>query len=145
MRSMFWHIAEENRLTNQATNFKASWPRLTHWARVSCKEAHCDHYEKGWVTRVEPGSPQEQYIRADKERHHTWKMESSEIVAFFFPAGQRCFKSATHLRKLERGPWLTRGIQSGTMPAAQLERIAMDSDRWMDEYNEASESYNNRR
>ena len=125
----------------QPTNkFEANWPSRTHWRKATCREVNCSHYVNGWVTRVAPGSPQDLYIRADTERHHT--LERGEEVNFYtFEPGQRCYKSGQHRIKLDRGPWLTKNMAD--KPWA-LELRAMEYNRWTDEFNEEAYKANRR-
>jgi hypothetical protein len=126
----------------QRTNkFEANWPSRTHWRKATCREVDCSHYVNGWVTRVAPGSPQDLYIRADTERHH--KLERGEEFNYYtFEPGQRCYRSAQHRIKLDRGAWLTKN-QLGREPG-RLALNAMDYNQWTDEFNEEAYKANRR-
>ena len=116
-----------------SNRFETTWPMSTHWRDATCQEVNCPHYLNGWITRVAPGSQQDLYIRADKERRY--KLERGEEFNFYtFEAGQRCFRSGQHRIKLDRGPWLTKN-QTGR-EAGRVELNAMEYNRWTDEFNE---------
>ena len=123
----------------QRTNnhFGLHYPKDTHWRRANCREVDCPRYLKGWVTTVPSDSSQAIFIRNDRERHCTEEKVADGLIAFRFEAGQRCFSSGDHYKKLERGGWLTKGIGRGN--SYQIERAAMDVDEWIEDFNIASE------
>ena len=65
-------------------------------------------------------------------------MREGELNAYYFEAGQQCFKgeAGAHYKKLERGAWLTKNAPN--RHPMFLEQTAMEADRWMDEFNEES-------
>ena len=118
--------------------FRLHYPKDTHWRKANCKEVDCPHYLKGWVTTVPSDSSQAVFIRNDRERHYTEEKVGDGLIAFRFEAGQRCFRSFQHTKKLERGGWLTKGFVGGS--SYWIERAAMDVDEWIEDFNMASES-----
>jgi len=117
--------------------FGLHFPKDTHWRKANCKEVDCPHYLKGWVTTVPSDSQQAIFIRNDRERHHTEEKVADGLSAFTFQPGQRCFRSALHAKRLDRGGWLTKGFVGGN--SYQIERAAMDVDEWIEDFNIASE------
>lgn len=121
---------------------QVTWPKETHWRRATCAEVDCPRYLLGWVTTVAIGSPQHDYIANElknKERHAISERVGDELMQFSYPPGQRCF-GANHWRKLDRGPWLTVG--SPGLEAGRLERLAMEPERWVENYNREADRYN---
>ena len=117
--------------------FQATWPKASHWRQATCEEVACPHYLLGWVTKVVIGSDNDLYIRADRKRRYKLEKEGG-LHSYIFEAGQQCFRSeaGAHYKRLERGPWLT--VNALDRQPARLERYAMESERWKDEFNEAS-------
>ena len=113
--------------------FQATWKRDTHFRKATFKDVVCPHYVNGWVTSVVQGSPQEQYIKSDRERKHVAVKVDDARVDYYFESGQRCFRE--HRVKLERGPFLTKN-QSGR-ETARLERSVIDFDDWTEDFNES--------
>ena len=91
----------------------------------------------GWVTRVIIGSDNDLYIKADRKRKYKLAKEG-ELHAYYFEAGQQCYRSeaGAHYKRLERGPWLT--VNALDRQPARLERFAMESERWQNDFNESS-------
>jgi hypothetical protein len=75
-------------------------PRSTHFRPATCAEVDCPHYLNGWRTTVdmstELGQRQAYHIAHDAGRSYQVEKVSATLVAFTFPAGQRCFRSADH-------------------------------------------------
>ena len=65
-------------------------------------------------------------------------MKEGDLNAYYFEAGQQCFRSeaGAHYKRLERGPWLT--VNALDRQPARLERFAMESERWQNDFNESS-------
>jgi hypothetical protein len=123
--------------------FQATWPKASHWRQATCEEVACPHFLLGWVTRVIRGSDNDLYIKADKKRRYKMGKEG-ELNAYYFEAGQQCFRSeaGSHYVRLERGPWLT--INALDRQPARLQRNAMESERWKNDFNEESYRSNGR-
>ena len=115
--------------------FQATWPKSSHWRQATCEEVDCPHYLLGWVTRVVRGSENDLHIRADKKRRYKMGKEG-ELNAYYFEAGQQCFRgeAGDHYKKLERGAWLTKNAANRN--PLFLERVAMEPQQWIDEFNE---------
>lgn len=91
-----------------------------NFRRATCDEVECSAMANGWVTRVdestELGQGQAHYIRHDSGRQFTETREradvpdlpeyvgvlGAELTVFTFPAGQPCFRQASHRVPLER-------------------------------------------
>ena len=84
--------------------YKAQQPKETHFRRGICEEAGCPHYLLGWKTLIDTATPsgreRADYIRYESERRFTEERGADSIIAFVFPAGQRCFRQ--HQVLLER-------------------------------------------
>ena len=113
-----------------STQYRAKWPKSTHWHKASCREVNCPKYLNGWVTKLDPNfhAEQEYFIRHDRERHHTMKAIDG-LHHYYFEAGQRCF-GGDHYKKLERGPMLLRN------------RTVLEAEQWINEFNEESHRNN---
>lgn len=124
------------RLPTQAVrSFDIVSPPETHTRKATCKEVECQHYGRGWVTKVdvstELGQKQANYIRLLSGRTFT-HTEVGTLVTFTFPALQDCFTE--HRVSLERpslfivrdGDW--RGNPSGYV------RKHRNGDDWVDDF-----------
>jgi hypothetical protein len=118
-----------------STTYQASFPKASHWRSATCAEVDCPQYLMGWVTKVIVGSDMEGYIKADRTRKYK-VVNQGEINEYYFEAGQQCFRgeAGVHYKKLERGAWLTKDATN--RHPLFLERIAMEPEKWMDEFNE---------
>ena len=123
--------------------YQATWPKATHWRTATCEAVDCPHYLMGWVTRVIRGSANDAYIKHDTKRRWTVAREG-DLNAYYFEAGQQCYRSeaGVHFKRLERGAWLTRDAIDRN--PQRLEQVAMEPQRWIDEFNEAAQK-NSRR
>jgi len=119
-----------------SNHFEANWPSRTHWQTATCREVDCPQYLMGWVTRVEKGSKNDRYLISVMKNFSCKRMDEGELVAYYFEAGQTCFKgqARAHKKKLDRGPWLTKNKYGRN--EGNLERQAMEYNRWTDEFNE---------
>ena len=115
--------------------YQAAFPRSSHWRRATCAEVDCPHYLMGWATKVIAGSDHDDYIKADKTRRYRI-IKEGELNAYYFEAGQQCFRgeAGDHYKKLERGAWLTKNAANRN--PLFLERVAMEPQQWIDEFNE---------
>ena len=130
----------------QRTNtYQATWPKSSHWRKATCEEVDCPHFLMGWVTKVLIGSDMDDYIREVSKSRKYKVVREGELNAYYFDAGQQCFggEAGTHHKKLERGAWLTKN--AATRNPKFLEQVAMESERWIDEFNEEAHRSNIRR
>jgi hypothetical protein len=86
--------------------FSIEQPLESHFRAATCEEVDCPHYLMGWVTVLDPGDPSHwPLIRAARESGRRYEEMRSEeagertgrdlaagMLAFVFPAGQRCFR-----------------------------------------------------
>jgi len=80
--------------------FTLNSPADTHWKTISCQEADCQAYQKGWKTvldlRTDLGRRQEFYIRTYSGRNFKVEKVADDMLKFVFPPGQTCFRAAQH-------------------------------------------------
>jgi hypothetical protein len=84
-----------------------------NFRRATCIEVECSAMAGGWVTRVdestELGQGQAHYIRAESGRLFTEDRDPAGLTVFTFPAGQPCFRQASHRVPLDRPElWLVK-------------------------------------
>jgi len=113
-------------------------PQNTHFREITCREAECKAYERGWATKVdertELGRNQAGYIRTKSGRAFTERtMETGETV-FLFKPGQRCF--GVHREKIRQELYVVRGgdVREWTTKPHQLSTRA-----WLDDFGEHQE------
>jgi hypothetical protein len=83
-------------LDNDQVSYRIVNPEDTHFRRISCEEADCEHQEFGWQSLIdestELGQRQAHYIRTQSGRKFTEdRNPGGTITVFSFEAGQRCF------------------------------------------------------
>ena len=76
--------------------FKIQQWRKSHFRASTCAEVECDAHLYGWKTFVPPYSVQANYIRTSSGREFKESHVSEELTEFYFPPGQRCFRSDEH-------------------------------------------------
>lgn len=81
--------------------FRAVAPVSSHWHRVSCEEAQCPDYVKGFFIDVDVstdlGAAQFDYLhRKDKSRKGTMQKMAETIYRFTYPPGSRPFAGNQH-------------------------------------------------
>lgn len=81
--------------------FRAVAPISSHWNRVSCEQAQCPDYLRGFFIDVdvstELGQAQFDYLhRKDKSRKGTMQKMSETIYRFTYPPGSRPFAGNNH-------------------------------------------------
>ena len=107
------------------THWRAARPKVTHWREVSCREAGCSQYLRGWQT-ILPASDTANvgYIRRSGMgfREET----EGQLVRFTFEPGQECFtgRAGEHRVLIERDPILQRN------------NLAMAPLEWLDRMND---------
>jgi hypothetical protein len=123
--------------------FQIAAPLSTHFVPARCDQVDCPEYLNGWVTAVDEstdlGQAQAHYIRHDRERRHFEQRRPDGLTEFRFPAGQRCFRSGDHKRRLEREEIFVmrdgdhRGNPLGTSP------VKVGATSWVDAFGEHQE------
>lgn len=106
-----------------------------HTREISCKEAECIAYLRGWRTTVDAstalGRKQAKYIQTQSGRHFT--LERAEgMLTFTFPAGQECF--ATHTEQVRPGLYVVRDGDHRGNPTGR--RAQMSERGWLDDFGE---------
>lgn len=119
-----------------------SWrrPLDTHWRKVSCEEARCGAFLKGWVTTVDTatalGQRQYHYIANDNSRsHHEERIGG--LVTFTFDPGQEFFAgSREHEHRKPKGydpiTLVTGGDFRGNPRGTQT--VIMRPQDWVDDF-----------
>jgi hypothetical protein len=111
-------------------------PNSTHYREVSCVEADCSAYARGWVTRIDEradiGKTQAAYIRAKSGRAFTEEKLPTGEILFRFKPGQRCF--ATHRKSLERPNFFV--VRGGDTRLWTTEPRHMSAQGWVDDFGE---------
>jgi hypothetical protein len=114
--------------------YQVTWPKNTHFRTLTCQEAECAHFIKGWITKAPIGSAEDDYIKSDRSRKWIAVKADEATIHYFFEAGQKCFRP--HRVKAEMAPFFTMN-QPGREPA-RLIRANMDFDEWTTRFNEQS-------
>jgi hypothetical protein len=121
------------------SGFRSFGVQVTQRVACTCEEFGCEHWVKGWVSTVIPGSPDAGLLeqacdgRVDGYRRAWSRLEPLQngFVAVHFEPGQPCLRASTH-----RIPWAAnwyhrdgdwRGNPSG------LRRAHPDVQSWADE------------
>lgn len=115
-------------------------PISTHYRPASCAEVNCPAHERGWMTTVdtttELGRNQADYIRTTAGRHYTETRTEGDLIAFHFPAGQRCFAADSHRVSLQRPEfYLVRGGDWRGNPQGDTRKHARAAD-WVEDFGE---------
>lgn len=75
--------------------FQVSAPVATHFRKISCEEAECPQYARGWRMKIdlntELGQKQAHYIKNLAGRSYTKISAANGMVELEFKAGQPCF------------------------------------------------------
>lgn len=130
---------EPNRLvsTLPPTAFKTyaiAAPVSTHYRPASCEEVNCQHYHKGWQTRVPRESASADYIRSGhtgRQYREVTSLGDAEAT-FWFDPGQPCFRHTEHVVPLEREPLYV--VRVGDhRPAGEVARFS-SADAWLDDF-----------
>lgn len=116
-------------------------PISTHWRSATCVEVDCEPHQNGWATTVTVDSDDESILRKAaagqidgiERRFIKGQADLAGFVQYVFPAGQPCFKAATHRVPLEREPLhVVRGgdwrANTGTM------RQHVRGEDWVDDF-----------
>lgn len=116
-------------------------PAKTHWRPATCVEVECDAHANGFrVTcdlRTVLGLDQARYIRDKAGRAFTHQFaEDGKVVAFTFPAGQKCF--IDHRVPLERPALFVvrNGDHRGSGRRRPERRVFDRPDQWVDTFAE---------
>lgn len=76
--------------------FQVIAPKSTHTRVVSCEEARCQQYARGWQTTVDLSTPlgqkQAHYIKHQSGRSYKKVAVNGTLVTLEFAAGQPCFQ-----------------------------------------------------
>ncbi|HTY35420.1 hypothetical protein [Mycobacterium sp.] len=79
------------------------------WRPASCADVDCEHYLRGWATKVLPGSADEAAVRGSGRAWSAVEKTEDGFLRFMFPPGQACFRASTHRVPVEREPiWFSR-------------------------------------
>lgn len=111
-------------------------PRETHFRRISCVEAECEKYERGWATTVMPGGPDEAVIR-QLLQNGWWATETREeggFLRFTFAPGQRCFLSVSKGHFSENGREPIFLVRRGDFREMEKTARELDATDWVDDF-----------
>lgn len=119
------------------TTYGVASPISTHTREATCAEVECANHRNGFQITADVstalGRKQAEYIRLHSGRHFTVE-QSGDLVAFTFPAGQRCF--AQHRVSLHREPIFSkRGGDYRGNPLG-VRRTVMRPEDWRDDFGE---------
>jgi hypothetical protein len=116
-------------------------PIGSHYRPATCAEVDCPAHTHGWTTTVDTDTPlgreQADYIRARAGRRFTEERLPGTLVAFRFPAGQRCFAAESHKVSLGRPEiYLVRGGDWRGNPRGDGVRRHVRPDDWIEDFGE---------
>lgn len=117
--------------------------RGVHTRVVSCKEAGCLAYHRGWTTTVDMstalGREQARYIVNDSGRryHETTGLANLQQTQreFMFPPGERCFQE--HVVQFRPGLYLKRDGDWRGNPTGRRQELSEQA--WVDDFGEHQE------
>lgn len=112
--------------------YQLVFPKETHWVPATCAQIDCDAYLYGWASTFDAHDARVLWIRAESGRRFTETRTPAGQVQFAFPAGQRCFRSHEHKRRLERVP--VHRVLHGDFRGAVLLRTHTRGEDWVDEF-----------
>lgn len=121
-------------------------PLDTHFRVATCAEVDCPAYLFGWKTVIdestELGQQQAYYIRDESGRRYTRDpvVFGRGPVAYFFEAGQQCFRQ--HREPLEREPLAI--VKDGDWRMSQNPRH-LRTDDWVDDFANHQDKLNTQR
>jgi hypothetical protein len=118
--------------------YQVSSPISTHTRPATCAEVECRPHTQGWATavdeRTELGQRQAYYIRKESGRSFREERTEKGWTAFTFPAGQRCFDSASHRVPLDRPEFYI--VRSGDWRGSPLGLIRRHTrpEHWVEDF-----------
>lgn len=77
-------------------------PLSTHFRSATCAEVDCPNYRQGWKVRTDGLSQQMLHTAMNSGRKFSWLHVSEQENWLVFEAGQPCFESQRHRKRLER-------------------------------------------
>ncbi len=110
-----------------------------HTRVISCKEAGCEAYERGWKTTVDVATPlgQDQARYIENESGRTWRAGPHDsgnprFRTYIFGAGQECF--AEHTEQVRPGLYIKRDGDHRGNPTGRRQEMSERS--WLDDFGE---------
>lgn len=114
-------------------------PKITHWRALSCEDIECEHWQRGWITRVdvstELGVRQARYIETRCGRRFT-KVFHGTVIEFTFGAGQKCFRE----HREPNGRPALYVVRDGDWRAASEPVTMLGVNEWTDRFRAATEN-----
>lgn len=127
--------------TQDYKTYQVVAPKETHYRPATCQEVGCPPNERGWETVVdtstELGQRQNAYLASGVHgRTCTQQRRGPNLVAYVFPAGQRCFRAEEHRVPLEREPlYVVRGGDWRGNPSGER-RVHTRPQDWVEDFAE---------
>ncbi|WP_432019915.1 hypothetical protein [Streptomyces sp. 1222.5] len=114
-------------------------PKSTHWVDATCAQVDCAHHLNGWQSVIdettELGQRQAHYIRKQSGRRFSEERRDGGLTAFTFDAGQECFNSAKHQRRLDRPElYVVRDGDFRGNPRGTATRQHANAADWVDDF-----------
>lgn len=119
--------------------YQIASPLSTHWFTVSCEDAECGNYLRGWMTtideRTELGKKQAHYIRSLSGRSFTAEVNAVGMTEFTFRPGQPCFQE--HKERGERPElYLVKGGDHRGNPRRIAPQRHTKPEHWVEDFAE---------
>lgn len=119
--------------------FQVTSPVSTHTRLVSCEDAECQHYARGWRMKIDLnsdlGKNQARYIKYQSGRSFEVVSQENGLVELEFRAGQQCFTE--HRVPLDRPEiYRVKGGDKRGNPAGTLTRVHKKPEFWVEEFAE---------
>lgn len=112
-------------------------PIPTHWRPATCAEVDCPHYLNGWRTRIENLTPDLLHAAKTSGRRYTVQQIAAGESYLVFAAGQLCFASSRHSKKLDRPPlYVVRDGDWRGNPRRTRDRVHLNPANWVEDFAE---------
>jgi len=128
--------------------FAIESPVSTHTRVASCEEVECEQYLKGWMIRIDVGTPlgqkQADYIKRQSGRAYSVVGWNGGLVTLEFSPNQPCFQE--HRVKGNRPEiFKVKGGRGGINPLGTPTRVHTKAAFWLEEFNEHQDRINTTR
>lgn len=119
--------------------FQVTAPISTHTRRATCEEVECQHYLRGWRTKIDlatdMGRKQARYIKYDSGRSYTVVGQQDGLVTLEFKANQDCFRE--HRVRIDRPEiYRVKGGDHRGNPLKTVTRVHKKPEFWVEEFAE---------
>lgn len=119
--------------------FQVTAPKSTHTRKVSCEEAECQQYARGWRMRIDLntnlGQMQAHYIKHQSGLSYKVTSQRDGVVELEFRSGQPCFQEHRVRNSLPE-KYLVKGGDYRGNPLRTPTRVHKRPEFWVEEFAE---------